>query len=300
MAAFGIAHQIDSFHDKMMKPIEVILAPYHGGVRGVRVGGGPVRLMELGLTEDLERAGIEVSVSDLGQIPECEGELGRAFEIKRRVACIVSEAIRAGRFPLVLSGNCNAEVGTYAGLGSPDVPVVWFDGHTDFYTPDDIDQGYFDSMGAATLTGQCWKRLANTVPGFVPLAPHRLIYCGSRHLEVRLLQRLSAAGVSMVEGGTRSSQSFAERLGNLLPRTSEEALIHLDMDCVDTSVGMANEYSEPGGLLREDLLACLDQIVARCEPLALTVASYDPGQPGSDQIGELAIAAIKRVIGLHK
>lgn len=266
MAAFGIAHQIDSFHDKMMKPIEVILAPYHGGVRGVRVGGGPVRLMELGLTEDLERAGIEVSVSDLGQIPECEGELGRAFEIKRRVACTVSEAIRAGRFPLVLSGNCNAEVGTYAGLGSPDVPVVWFDGHTDFYTPDDIDQGYFDSMGAATLTGQCWKRLANTVPGFVPLAP----------------------------------QSFAERLGNLLPRTSEEALIHLDMDCVDTSVGMANEYSEPGGLLREDLLACLDQIVARCEPLALTVASYDPGQPGSDQIGELAIAAIKRVIGLHK
>ena len=292
MAAFGIAHQIDSSHDKMMETIEVILAPYHGGVRGVRVGAGPVRLMELGLTEDLKRAGIGVSVSDLGQIPECEGELGPA--------CTVSEAIRAGRFPLVLSGNCNAEVGTYAGLGSPDVPLVWFDGHTDFYTPDDIDQGYFDSMGAATLTGQCWGRLASTVPGFVPLAPHRLIYCGSRHLEVRLLQRLSAAGVSMVEGGTRSSQSFAERLGNLLPGTSEGALIHLDMDCVDTSVGMANEYAEPGGLLREDLLACLDGIVARCEPLALTVASYDPGQPGGDQIGELAIAAIKRVIGLHK
>lgn len=293
----GIAHWVESIHHGGMKPIEVILAPYHGGVRGDRVGAGPIRLMEMGLAVDLKRAGIEFSVSDLGQIPECEGELGRAFEVKRRVARSVSEAIRVGRLPLVLSGNCNAGVGTYAGLGSPDVPLIWFDGHTDFYTPDDIGDGYLDSMGAATLTGQCWGRLARTVPGFAPLDPHRLIYCGSRHLEADLLDRLSAAGVSMVEGGARSSLSFAERLEELLPTTSEKVLIHLDMDCIDPSVGMANQFVGPGGLSRDDLLTCLDRILARLEPLALTVASYDPGQPGADRIGELAIEAIKRVIG---
>ncbi|MFQ6550098.1 arginase family protein [Aestuariibius sp. 2305UL40-4] len=255
-----------------MKSVEIILAPYHGGVREDRVGAGPIRLMEMGLADDLKRVGVETSLSDLGHIPECDGEVGRAFEVKRRVAHAVSEAVRTGRFPLVLSGNCNVEVGTYAGLGSPDVPLIWFDGHTDFYTPEDIEHGYFDSMGAATLTGQCWRRFAMTVPGFSPLEPHRLLYCGSRNLEGGLLHRLSAAAVSMVQGGRHRPQSFADALNSLLPIDTDAVLIHLDMDCIDTSEGMANEYAETGGLSGNDLLACLDRILARCNVLGLTVA----------------------------
>lgn len=279
-----------------MKSVEIILAPYHGGLREDRVGAGPIRLMEMGLKEALKHSCVETHVSDLGDIPECEGEVGRAFEVKRRVADAVSRAVAAGHFPLVLSGNCNAEVGTYAGLGSPDVPLIWFDGHTDFYTPDNIDHGYFDSMGAATLTGQCWQRLAKTVPGFTPLDPHRLIYCGSRHLEPGLLERLSATGVSMVEGGANRSEPFADALDRLLPTRVDKVLIHLDMDCIDPSEGMANEYAEPGGLTEKDLLACLDKILARSGALGLTVASYDPSQAGADRIGEIAIEVINRVM----
>ena len=279
-----------------MKSVEIILAPYHGGVLEDRVGAGPIRLMEMGLEDYLKRLHIEVYVSDLGHIPECDGEVGRAFEVKRRVAHAVSRAVGAGHFPLVLSGNCNAEVGTYAGLGSPDVPLIWFDGHTDFYTPDDIEHGYFDSMGAATLTGQCWQRFAKTVPGFNPLDPRRLIYCGSRNLEPGLLERLSAAGVSMVEGGSNRSERFADALDRLLPTSVDRVLIHLDMDCIDPSEGMANEYAEPGGLTEKDLLACLDKIRARSKALGLTVASYDPNQAGADRIGEIAIEAIKRAV----
>ena len=279
-----------------MKIVEIILAPYHGGVREDRVGAGPIRLLEMGLEEALKRYSVETHVSDLGYIPECDGEVGRAFEVKRRVALTVSEARSAGHFPLVLSGNCNAEVGTYAGLGSPDVPLIWFDGHTDFYTPDNIEHGYLDSMGAATLTGQCWQRFAKTVPGFSPLDPRRLIYCGSRNLEPSLLERLSEAGVSMVEGGANRSGLFAEALDVLLPTSSEKVLVHLDMDCIDPAEGVANEYAEPGGLNKEDLLACINKILARFEPLGLTVASYDPSQAGGDRIGEIAIEAITRAV----
>jgi Arginase family len=117
-----------------MTAVTVILAPFHGGIRGDTVGAGPLRLMDMGLVQRLAAA-TNVNVCDLGEIPDCEGEVGRTFEVKRRVANAVSETVRSGRFPLVLAGNCNAEVGTFAGLGSPDVDVIWFDGHTDFYTP---------------------------------------------------------------------------------------------------------------------------------------------------------------------
>jgi arginase len=278
-----------------MTAVTVILAPFHGGIRGDKVGAGPLRLMDMGLVQRLAAA-TNVNVCDLGEIPDCEGEVGRTFEVKRRVANAVSETVRSGRFPLVLAGNCNAEVGTFAGLGSPDVDVIWFDGHTDFYTPDDLVSGYFDSMGAATLTGQCWQRLATTVPGFRPLSPHRLLYCGSRNLEASLAERIANKGARMVEGGIDPPRAFATALASLLGANAPSTLIHLDLDCLDTSEGYANEYAEPGGLTGSDLLHCIDQILARSTPLALTVASFDPLQPGADRIGEIAIRAIERLI----
>lgn len=277
-----------------MTPVEIILAPFHGGIRGDQVGRGPLRLMEMGLADRLTAAGAGVTTCDLGEVGEEEGEIGRSFEVKRRVARAVADAARAGRFPVVLAGNCNAEVGTYAGLGAPNTELVWFDGHADFHTPDDLTGGYFDSMGAATLTGQCWHALAATVPGFRPLAPERLLYCGPRNLEPVLWKRMEARGVRAVRGGTHRPLSFAAALADLL-REGAPALIHLDVDCLDTTEGQANAYAEPGGLSGADLLTCLDRVLARARPLALTVASYDPSQPGADQIGEIAAEAIEQV-----
>jgi arginase len=207
----------------------------------------------------------------------------------------VSDAISSGAFPVVLAGNCNAEVGMYAGQGSPDVDLVWFDGHTDFYTPDTLDGGYFDSMGAATLTGLCWRRLAATVPGFSPLDPRRLIYCGSRHLEVELESRILAAGARMVKGGEEKRSRVATELTQVLGAKRAKRLIHLDVDCLDPSEGWANQYAEPGGLMGDDLMDCLEVVLDRSEIIGLTVASYDPQLSGSERIGEIAIDAIHRV-----
>ena len=149
-------------------------------------------------------------------------------------------------------------------------------------------------MGAATLTGRCWHALAATVPGFRPLAPARLVYCGSRNLEAGLRGRIAAEGVRMVPGGPDRPSSFAAALEDLLRGDTASALIHLDVDCLDTAEGHANAYAEPGGLSGADLLDCLDRVLAR-RPLALTVASYDPSQPGADRVGEVAVAAVERV-----
>lgn len=105
-----------------------------------------------------------------------EGEIGRTFEVKHRVASAVSDAVGNERFPLVLAGNCNTSVGVHAGLNEPEVGVVWFDAHPDFNTPDEVTGGYFDAMGVATLAGQCWHKLAASIPGHRPLDLTRLVY----------------------------------------------------------------------------------------------------------------------------
>jgi len=72
------------------------------------------------------------------EVPDEErAEIRTAFELMTALAGAVRAARAAGRFPLVLAGNCNTAVGTLGGLGSDAAPaVLWFDAHADFNTPE--------------------------------------------------------------------------------------------------------------------------------------------------------------------
>lgn len=37
----------------------------------------------------------------------------------------------------------------------------------------------------------------------------------------------------------------------------------MDLDCLDTGIGMANEYAAPGGLRADDLRGCLEVVGRR-------------------------------------
>ena len=267
-------------------------------MRNMRVGAGPLRLLDDGIEDALRAAGLSTSLEVIEPVDEFEGEIGRTFEVKRRVAVAVSEARAAGAFPLVLAGNCNASVGVASGLGEPEAGLVWFDAHADFDTPDEHRSGYFDGMGVATLVGQCWRALAATIPGFRPLVLDRLVYCGIRDFDPGQLEKVRTAGIRFVQGSADQKVDFAGGLERALKDVSfTGAMVHLDADCLDTSVGRANEYAAPGGLLADDLHACLEIVCSRLAPLSLTIASFNPAFEGSERISAAAISAAVRVSG---
>ena len=278
-----------------MFPVNVIVAPFHAGARGSRVGKGPYRLLEAGLVEAVHCATREVVVVEIEPVDAFEGEIGRTFEVKRRVAAAVSAATTNGRFPLVLAGNCNTSVGVHAGLGNPDVGIVWFDAHPDFNTPDEVTGGYFDGMGVATLAGQCWRRLAQSIPGHQPVDLSRLIYCGIRDFEPGQREKVEAHRIRAVYGGT-NRVDFAGPLDSCLDAIPSEVLIHLDLDCLDTSVGRANDYAAPGGLSVDQLSACMTCVAKSKSPAAMTIASFDPDLSGSDAIAAAGIKAAQIIV----
>lgn len=278
-----------------MLPIEIIVAPFHAGARCCQVGNGPHRLLKAGLVDALRSPGRNVGVVEVGSVDAFEGEIGRTFEVKRRVALAVAAAVGDGRFPLVLAGNCNTSVGVRAGLPDPDVGVVWFDAHPDFNTPDQMTGGYFDGMGVATLAGQCWHKLAASIPGYLPLDLSRFIYCGIRDFEPGQREKVEAHGIRAVYGGAGKHGGFADTLSSYLDAFPSKALVHLDLDCLDTSVGHANSYAAPGGLSVPELKACLKGIAFRTTPVAMTIASFDPDCAGSDAIAAAGVEAAQIV-----
>jgi arginase len=281
-----------------MAEVRIIAAPYHAGALNVRVGAGPTWLLDHGIEATLQGEGARTSVTIVPGVEDFEGEIGRTFEIKRRIAAAVREARAAGAFPVVLGGNCNVEVGMWSGLGDDEAGLFWFDAHPDFDTPDEHRSGYLDGMGVATLAGQCWRNMAASIPGFRPFQMERMVYCGIRDFSEGQREKVEAAGIRAAIGSPDAETDYAAALEPLLERLPfDRAMVHLDVDCLDTSVGIANEYAAPGGLQVEELHRCLGMACEAARPVSLTIASFSPGLEGAERISAAAIGAARIVVG---
>lgn len=275
-----------------MGGVSIIVSPFHAGVPEIRVGKGPRRLLEAGLPDILAEAGLDPEIVEIGSVDSFEGEIGRSFEVERRISEAVSAAAQRRRFPLVLAGNCNASVGVHAGLCGKHHAILWFDAHPDLDTPDECLSGYFDGMGVATIAGTCWRRLAATIPGFSAFDLSNLIYCGIRDFEAGQREKVERLGIRAIYGSDAMKSRYAEALeAELLALRAQPILVHLDLDCLDVSVGIANEYAAPGGLTAEDLAACMRQVVEQTRPIAMTIASFNPDLKGSRNIAAAGVAA---------
>lgn len=291
-------------------PIESILlliVSYHVGINDYRVGAGPRRILANGLVDRLQTLGYAVSVEEIPPVDTFEGEIGRSIELIRRVSLAVTSAIKAHSFPIVLAGNCNTSVGVAAGLNQSnsfgDFDLVWFDAHSDLDSPDEHVSGYFDGMGVSMLTGESWKGMVETVPGWRPVPLEKVVFCGVRDVSEKQREKLERLDARVVYGGTTSKEpiDFAGRLRDVLDGESgRSCLVHVDLDCLDSSIGKANEFAAPGGLSESDLLRCFEVVSRERRPAALTVASFNPGLEGGDRIADVAVDAISRLMLLMK
>lgn len=274
----------------VMHALRLIAWPYHAGLRDVSVGLGASALArDDEVRAALATGGWAVTGETIPPVDETLPEVARIFELDRRLAVRVAAARADGAFPLVLAGNCCSCLGTVAGSGAPG--VVWFDAHADFDTPDDNLSGFTDVMGLAILTGNGWRALRETIPGFAPVEEADVVLAGVRDLEPYQRARLAASAVRTVPGEIEPAA-----LTDALDRVHESvtrAYLHIDLDALDAAVGRANAYAAPGGPSLDRLLGGIDAVFDRFEVVAAALTSYDPRE---DRDGAIAGAA-RRIVG---
>jgi arginase len=276
--------------------IHLLLVPYDTARRGWRSGAGPEHLLQAGLTAHLHQNGhvvadVQVIEDDSAQSP---AEIRTAFELARRLAAGVRVARAAGRFPLVLSGNCNSAIGTLGGLAPAPRAIFWFDAHGDCNTPETTASGFLDGTGLAAALGLCWRQLAASVPGFQPVAPEATFLLGARDLDPGEIALLAGSLVTTVP-----VERIPIELPQLLARAPlEDALgyVHLDLDVLDPQVGQANSFPVPGGLLVEQLTSAIAAIRTRIPLGAAAVTSYAPEYDSQHAICRAAFAAIDAIL----
>lgn len=278
----------------MALSITIIFSPYHVGLRDHRVGNGPHRIRSLGIVDELEKLGVQIDIIEIESVDGYEGEIGRSFEVMRRISRAVTAAVSTNSFPLILSGNCMASAAVACGLGIKDLAFIYFDAHDDLDSPDVNENGYFDAMGLSMLRGESWHTLMKTVPGYEPFSYDRFLYCGLRDQSAVQKQRVTDAGMYSVRGSIERKVDFAKEFeAELDKRSYSQALVHLDLDVLDESYGKVNDFPSPGGLFEDELVACMEMLPKKAIPKSLTVCSFDPNSGDGDKIAHIAICAIK-------
>jgi arginase len=272
--------------------VDVILVPYDSAQRGARMGAGPDALVTAGLPSRLERAGHRVACAVV-EPPSgnWRAEIRTAFDLAAGVAGRVRAARAAGRFPLVLSGNCNAAVGAVAGLGA-DTTVLWCDAHADFNTPETTTGGFLDGMALATVTGRCWAAMAAQVPGFAPVPEDAVWLVGARDLDPLERTALERSAVRRRPAAALGPPLVTEVRAAL--GASERLYLHVDLDVLDPAEGRANAYAAPGGASAAALAAVCGALGA--STAAATIAAYDPTLDADGRVREAAFAAVEALL----
>jgi arginase len=278
--------------------LTLLQIPYDSGHFGKRMGRGPLHLVERGLPGELERQGHDVRVVPIRLPDGFATEVGAAVQIHRRLAEEVRTARDAGRFPLLLAGNCNTTIGAVTGISPRPVGVVWLDAHGDFNTPETSPSGFLDGMSLTFLTGLSWKNVARTIPGFEPVSPRDVVLVGARDLDPEEERLVESAGTAWVHAREIRARGVSAAVGPALDDLATRVPrihFHVDLDVLDPSEGRVNVFSVDGGLSVADIVTLVEEAARRFEIASATISAYDPDHDPEDRVARAA-GAIARAM----
>jgi arginase len=258
--------------------LRLICSPFHLGREDVGMGNGPGCFVQHGAVAMLEELGhrVELRWVPRPQRPaKLDHEIGNGFAVQSALAVEVADAVDAGKFPLVLGGNCSSILGVIGGTAGSS-GLVFFDAHADANTPETTTSGFLDGMAVAVATGRCWNNLARQIPGFSSLSDRRVLLVGQRSVDPDEQRLLDESDLGVVTAA--QLQNEAHLLEALERLTTEVGVhLHVDLDVIDSADGLANEYwaEEPGPSMAQ-LTTAIGQVGHRLPVRSISLASYNP------------------------
>jgi arginase len=288
-----------------MTRLTVIGVPYAAGRFEEGMGLGPTRYLEAGADVVLAEAGHDVEVLTLRpDLRDAVTELEATVIIDAELASAVSTALAAGRFPLVLAGNCNSCLGTLAGLQGgerPEAPatgIVWFDAHGDLNTLETSPGGFFDGMGLAIATGRTYPEIRRGAGLESAIAESCVLHLGSRDLdpsESRYLAESAMLSLSVAELQRRDRPGvLGATLGTLKARV-EAVYLHIDIDVLSGDHAPGVDFPAPGGLAMDELEDTVRTVAQQVPVRAAALTAYDPDHDRDGTTLETGLRLMKLV-----
>ncbi|SDR56525.1 arginase [Rhizobiales bacterium GAS191] len=221
-----------------------------------------------------------------------------------RLADAVGRARSAGLFPLLIGGDCSILLGAMLGLRrSGEYGLVFIDGHTDFYLPEQSSTGGAAGLDLALVTG--WGPPALTdLEGLRPyVRPEHVVAIGNRDHALRRRAAIpapaDALGASIDLAAARQAP-IDDVLRRGLATTGLAALdgifAHCDVDVLDNEVMPAVDSPQPGGLSYDELATLFAAVRATGKFAGLEITIFDPDLDPDGAIAERLVRELARAV----
>jgi arginase len=199
------------------------------------------------------------------------------------LADAVGTLLDAGRFPVLLGGDCSIVLGSALALRRRGrYGLLFIDGQADFFQPEAEPHGEAASMDLAFVTGFGPKSLTHFDGGAPLIKPSDAVAFGYRDAKDQ-----AEYGSQPLPAELRAFDlPSIQRLG--LEVAAESAILHLtrpdlngfwlhvDADCLDDAIMPAVDFRIPGGLTADELRTTLTMALASGRVVGIEVTIYNP------------------------
>lgn len=284
-----------------MSPIAIVAAPSVLGLRPSGVQESAFSLLHTGLAERLGAQNVDVvpshGYSDVRDPQDMVLNCDAIREYSSILGDVVARRLIEGQFLVVLGGDCSILLGTMLALRRRGrYGLVFFDGHSDFYSPETSPTGEAADMDLALVTGRGPTLLTN-VEGLRPLVRDEdVVALGHRDAQEACGQgapSLAKAQITSIDinmARTLGMAGSAAAALSVVTRETEGFWVHLDVDVLSDVEMPAVDYVMPGGLTFQELGEVLGPVVASPSAVGLQVTIFNPRL---DPSGQLAVRLVK-------
>lgn len=272
--------------------IEVLGVPTSAGAHHAGQERAPAALREHGLLDRLRAGGLVVhDAGDVAGEPfrrdpaaTAQRNLDAVVRVAAAVADEVARVLAAGRFALVLGGDCTIELGVVDGaqraLG--DVRVAYLDGDADLASPQHPGSGILDASGIAHLLGIADDALARLGPAFPMLDDRRIAMIGydpddADAVDPEALEQHQ--GLLHIDHRSLAPHPNGAviRVGEHLVAEGASIVVHFDVDTVDSGdLPLGNFPHYGAGIDLATAAEVLEGLVGLPGVRALTLTEVNP------------------------
>jgi arginase len=251
----------------------------------------------------------QLSALDLAWVDEVSPEQTTATKLEQvaqmchRVAQFTHEMTEQQRLFLVLGGDHSCAMGTWSGVKSA-LPVgaqlglLWIDAHLDSHTPQTTLTGNIHGMPLAALLGHGAKELTNISAPAPVLLPAYVRVLGVRSYESQEMALISRLKVPVYEMPEIHRRGFATVLAEALHDLKQQTPyvgISFDIDAIDPHDAPGVSTPARNGLLKADVLAALQQVMAESPFLGAEIVEFNP-QVDHDRVTEQLVIDLMSVL----
>lgn len=230
------------------------------------------------------------------------------IQIFLKLARSVQDELKAGFFPVILSGDHSSAGGTIAGIkmAHPDkrLGVIWVDAHADIHSPFTTPSGNVHGMPVAASLGidnledaqhnldddhtrEYWDALKNIGSISPKIYPRDLVYIGVRDMEepeINVIRRKRIKLITVQEVRAAKAKETARRVRDYL-KACDIIYVSFDVDSIDSSVIKGTGTPVPNGF---SLLEVKKLLEALCKDPRLVCFEITEINPLLDEHNETA------------